>query len=117
MDVTFRLTYTLKDLSGNESSIRRQVVLLNSPYKPPIVVLHGEDPHWHEVNTEFVDPGITAYKEIGEGQEPRNLNEYVITNAYLLTINETKNPDGPIPIDPTRVNFFGPPEHGETPSM
>ena len=77
------------------------------------MVLHGEDPHWHEVNTEFVDPGITAYKEIGEGQEPRNLNEYVITNAYLLTINETKNPDGPIPIDPTRVNFFGPPEHGE----
>ena len=84
LDVTFRLTYTLKDLSGNESSIRRQVVLLNSPYKLPIVVLHGEDPHWHEVNTEFVDPGITAYKEIGEGQEPRNLNEYVYYQCIFV---------------------------------
>ena len=114
LDVTFRLTYELTDLSGNVSSIQRQIVLLNSPFKLPIIVMHGEDPHWHEVNTEFVDPGVTAYKEIGEGLEPRNLNEYVTTNAYLVDASGLKSPDLPSPIDPTVVNYYGPPYQGDT---
>ena len=76
--------------------------------------MHGEDPHWHEVNTEFVDPGVTAYKEIGEGLEPINLNEYVTTNAYLVDSSGLKSPDLPSPIDPTVVNYYGPPYQGDT---
>ena len=114
LDVTFRLTYELADISGNLSTINRQIVLLNSPFKLPIIVMHGEDPHWHEVNTEFVDPGVTAYKEIGEGLEPRNLNEYVTTNAYLVNASGLKTPDFPTAIDPTIVNYYGPPYQGDT---
>mgnify|MGYP001243425166 CR=1 FL=1 len=114
LDVTFRLTYELADISGNISSIQRQIILLNSPFKLPVLVMHGEDPHWHEVNTEFVDPGVTAYKEMGEGLEPRNLNEYVTTNAYLLDFVGLKSPDYPSPIDPTVVNYYGPPYQGDS---
>ena len=57
LDVTFRLTYKFTDRAGNTGEKKRQIVLLNSPIKTPKLVLHGEDPLWHEVNTEFADPG------------------------------------------------------------
>ena len=114
LDVTFRVTYELTDISGNISSIQRQFVLLNTPYPKPFLVLHGENPYVHEVNTEFVDPGVTAYKELGAGLEPRNLNQYVTTNAYLVTVDGSKSPDYPSVIDPTVVNYYGPPYQGET---
>ena len=79
---TFRMKYSLADLSGNESHIYREIVLLNSPFKTPRLVLHGADPHYHEVNTEFIDPGVTAYKDMGIGVEPRNLSDLVTSNAY-----------------------------------
>ena len=107
LDVTFRLTYTLKDFLKTKSlPLQRDVVLLNSPKQTPILVEHGDNPHLHEVNTEFVDPGVTAYKEIGEGQEPRNLNEYVIINPFLLTVTESNDSREINPIDPTEVNFL-----------
>ena len=79
---TFRMKYSLSDLSGNESYIYREIVLLNSPFKTPRLVLHGSDPYYHEVNTEFIDPGVTAYKDMGIGVEPRNLSDLVTSIAY-----------------------------------
>jgi hypothetical protein len=79
---TFRMKYSLSDLSGNESHIYREIVLLNSPFKTPRLVLHGSDPYYHEVNTEFIDPGVTAYKDMGIGVEPLNLSDLVTSIAY-----------------------------------
>ena len=62
---TFRLKYVIADLYGNKSDVSRQIILLNSPVKTPKLVLHGDNPYYHEVNTQFVDPGVTAYKENG----------------------------------------------------
>ena len=79
---TFRLKYTVADLAGNQSHIYRQIILLNSPFKTPKMVLHGDNPYYHEVNTEFIDPGVTAYKDMGIGVEPKNLNHLVSSMAY-----------------------------------
>jgi len=79
---TFRLKYVIADLYGNKSDVSRQIILLNSPVKTPKLVLHGDNPYYHEVNTQFVDPGVTAYKEMGIGVEPLNLNHLVTSNAY-----------------------------------
>ena len=80
--VTFRLKYVIADLSGNQAHLFRQIVLLNSPFKTPKLVLHGDDPYYHEVNTKFTDPGVTAYKDMGIGVEPINLNHLVSAIAY-----------------------------------
>ena len=84
LHATFRLTYTVQDVVGNESSIQRQLVLINSPFPEPRMVMHGDRVMYHEVNTEFLDPGVTVYKELGSGLEPINLSEYLTINAFLV---------------------------------
>ena len=51
LHATFRLTYTVQDVVGNESSIQRQLVLINSPFPEPRMVMHGDRVMYHEVNT------------------------------------------------------------------
>ena len=90
---TYRLKYTVTDLAGNKSEVFRQVVLLNSKFKTPTLVLIGSDPLYHEVNDFsnqdvngkffFPDPGVTAYKEMGNGLAPLNLNQNVVVTSYL----------------------------------
>ena len=63
VNATFRLQYKISDLAGNTSEISRQIVLINSPFKTPTMVMHGDNPLYHEVNTSFSDPGVTAYKD------------------------------------------------------
>ena len=109
LHATFRLTYTVHDVVGNESSIQRQLVLINSPFPEPRMVMHGDNIMYHEVNTEFVDPGVTAYKELGSGLEPINLNEYMTINAFL--VNDALGIKEPTVVDPSKVNYFGPPHH------
>jgi hypothetical protein len=82
VNATFRFKYLLKDRAGNQSEVFRQVVLLNSPFSGPTMIMHGENPLYHEVNTDFVDPGITAYKDLGTGVAPINLNDKVSAIAY-----------------------------------
>ena len=77
LNATFRLRYQITDLAGNLSEIFRQLVLINSPFKTPTMVMHGENPLFHEVNTAFSDPGVTAYKDMGTGVSPINLNNKV----------------------------------------
>ena len=83
VNATFRLKYQVSDLAGNLSEVFRQIVLINSPFKTPTMVLHGENPLYHEVNTAFSDPGVTAYKDMGTGVSPINLNNKVSALAYL----------------------------------
>lgn len=111
LHATFRLTYSVQDVVGNESSIQRELVLINSPFPEPRMVMHGSDLVFHEVNTEFIDPGVTAFKELGSGLEPISLNEYMTINAFLV------NNDGfkiPTVIDPSLVNYYGPPHHDKS---
>ena len=83
VNATFRLQYKISDLAGNTSEISRQIVLINSPFKTPTMVMHGDNPLYHEVNTSFSDPGVTAYKDMGSGVSPINLNSKVSALAYL----------------------------------
>lgn len=83
VNATFRLKYQVSDLAGNSAEILRQIVLINSPFKTPTMILHGENPLYHEVNTAFSDPGVTAYKDMGKGVSPINLNSRVSALAYL----------------------------------
>ena len=83
VNATFRLRYQITDLAGNISEVFRQIVLINSPFKTPTMVLHGDNPLYHEVNTSFSDPGVTAYKDMGSGVSPINLNNKVSALAYL----------------------------------
>ncbi len=83
VNATFRLKYQITDLAGNRSEIFRQLVLINSPFKTPTMVMHGKNPLYHEVNTAFSDPGVTAYKDMGTGVSPINLNNKVSALAYL----------------------------------
>lgn len=108
LHATFRLTYSVKDVVGNESSIQRELVLINSPFPEPRMVMHGNSLIFHEVNTEFVDPGVTAYKELGSGLEPISLNEYMTINAFLVNDQGVKVPTV---IDPSNVNYYGSPHH------
>ena len=82
VNATFRFKYSLKDKAGNQSEVFRQVVLLNSPFSGPTMIMHGDNPLYHEVNTAFVDPGITAYKDLGTGVAPISLNDKVSAVAY-----------------------------------
>jgi len=82
VNATFRFKYLLKDRAGNQSEVFRQVVLLNSPFSTPTMIMHGDNPLYHEVNTDFVDPGVTAYKDLGTGVAPINLNDKVSAVAY-----------------------------------
>ena len=82
VNATFRFKYSLKDKAGNQSEVYRQIVLLNSPFNTPTMVMHGDNPLYHEVNTPFVDPGVTAYKDMGTGIAPINLNDKVGAVAY-----------------------------------
>ena len=82
VNASFRFKYLLKDKAGNQSEATRQVILLNSPFDVPTIIMHGENPFYHEVNTGFVDPGITAYKDMGSGVAPINLNDKVSAVAY-----------------------------------
>ena len=92
LHATFRLTYSVQDVVGNESSIQRELVLINSPFPEPRMIMHGENIIYHEVNTEFVDPGVTAYKELGSGLKPISLNEYMTINSYLVNDQDFKEP-------------------------
>jgi len=83
VNATFRLQYKISDLAGNISEVSRQIVLINSPFKTPTMVMHGDNPLYHEVNTSFSDPGVTAYKDMGSGISPINLNSKVSALAYL----------------------------------
>ena len=56
----------------------------------------------------MVDPGVTAYKELGSGLEPISLNEYMTINAFLVNDQGVKEPTV---VDPSFVNFYGPPHH------
>ena len=44
VNTTYRLKYTVSDLAGNKSEVFRQVVLLNSKFKTPTLLLIGSDP-------------------------------------------------------------------------
>ena len=94
---TYRLKYVVSDLAGNKSDVYRQFVLLNSPFKNPTMILHGDNPLIHEVNTEFSDPGVTAYKDMGTGLAPLNLNDRVNALSYLGGVLKS--------IDQTTVNY------------
>jgi hypothetical protein len=100
VNATFRFKYSLKDRAGNQSEVFRQVVLLNSPFSTPTIIMHGENPLYHEVNTAFVDPGVTAYKDMGSGVAPINLNDKVSAVAY-----SDVNPTAPFVIDSSVVNY------------
>ncbi len=108
LHATFRLTYSVQDVVGNESSIQRELVLINSPFPEPRMIMHGDRIMYHEVGTEFVDPGVTAYKELGSGLEPISLNEYMTINAFFVNDQGLKEPTV---IDPSFVNYYGPPHH------
>ena len=108
LHATFRLTYSVQDVVGNESSIQRELVLINSPFPEPRMIMHGDSVIYHEVGTEFIDPGVTAYKELGSGLEPISLNEYMTINAFLVNDQGAKEPTV---IDASFVNFYGAPHH------
>ena len=108
LHATFRLTYSVQDVVGNKSSIQRILVLINSPFPEPRMIMHGDSVMYHEVKTEFVDPGVTAYKELGSGLKPIGLNEYMTINAYLVNDQGIKEPTV---VDTTLVNYYGPPHH------
>ena len=72
------------------------------------MIMHGDRIMYHEVGTEFVDPGVTAYKELGSGLEPISLNEYMTINAFFVNDQGLKEPTV---IDPSFVNYYGPPHH------
>jgi hypothetical protein len=99
VNATFRFKYSLKDKAGNQSDMFRQVVLLNSPFSTPTIVMHGDNPLYHEVNTVFVDPGVTAYKDMGTGVAPINLNAQVSSIAYFADSSIATV------IDPSVVNY------------
>jgi hypothetical protein len=92
LHATFRLTYSVQDVVGNKSSIQRELVLINSPFPEPRMIMHGDSIMYHEVGTEFVDPGVTAYKELGSGLEPISLNEYMTINAFFVNDQGLKEP-------------------------
>nr|ADI21860.1 hypothetical protein [uncultured verrucomicrobium HF0130_25O04] len=82
VNASFRFKYLVTDKAGNQSEATRQVVLLNSPFNTPTIIMHGDNPLYHEVNNGFVDPGITAYKDMGPGIAPINLNDKVSAIAF-----------------------------------
>jgi hypothetical protein len=100
VNATFRFKYLLKDRAGNQSEVFRQVVLLNSPFRTPTMIMHGDNPLYHEVNTHFVDPGVTAYKDLGTGVAPINLNDKVSSVAYSAA-----DPSVASVIDSSVVNY------------
>ena len=104
---TYRLKYIVTDLAGNKSEVFRQVALLNSKFKAPTILLNGVDPLYHEVNDFsnqdvngkffFPDPGVTAYKVLGNGLGLQNLNDRVTVISYLGSTIQN--------IDVTTVNY------------
>ena len=54
---TYTLTYTVMDMAGNSSSIDRSVVVFDST--APAITLNVDDTLYVEVNTSFIDPGIS----------------------------------------------------------
>lgn len=137
--VTHRLTYTVKDVAGNPNdssvlpdpdhkfaaadlndpsdTVQRDVVLINSPVQTPELHRIGDEILYHEVNTPFEDPGVRAYKYIGEigdegdsAIERIDLREYIETTAYLINSNGEKKKTF---VDPTKVNYHNDPEQGK----
>ena len=102
LHILFRMLLEM-NLQYNDS-----LVLINSPFPEPRMIMHGDNILYHEVNTEFVDPGVTAYKELGSGLEPISLNEYMTINAFLVNDQGIKEPTV---VDPSFVNYYGPPHH------
>lgn len=82
VNATFRLKYEIRDNAGNISQSYRQVVLLNSPFKFPTITLNGESPHYHEVNTDFLDEGVFARKKMGPGVNDIDLTDKVSFRVF-----------------------------------
>ena len=61
----YTLTYIAKDLSGNESEVKRIVTVL-ADTTPPEVTLNGENPLYVVLGSDFIDPGITATDNSGK---------------------------------------------------
>ncbi len=91
---TYQIRYYLEDPSGNIGEASREIILINSPFKYPTIIMHGDNPLYHEVNTDFLDPGVTAFKDLGGGLQPRNLSEFVTSSVLkgdqLTSLNFTK---------------------------
>ncbi|SVD35619.1 uncharacterized protein METZ01_LOCUS388473, partial [marine metagenome] len=57
----YTLTYTVSDLSSNEATITRKVVVVDeADSTPPVVTLLGEETITIEAGTPFEDPGVRA---------------------------------------------------------
>lgn len=54
----YTATYTVTDNSGNQSSATRTITI--SDTTKPVITLTGDDPHYHFVGDNFVDPGVAA---------------------------------------------------------
>jgi hypothetical protein len=98
VNATFRLKYEVQDNAGNISQIYRQVTLLNSPFKFPTITLNGDSPHYHEVNTDFLDEGVFARKKMGSG-----VNDIDLTNQVSFQVFQGGSPIDTL--DATLVNY------------
>ena len=82
VNASFRFKYLLKDKAGNQSEATRQVMLLNSPFDAPTIIMHGENPFYHEVNTGSLTWASRPTRIWDAGVAPINLNDKVSAVAY-----------------------------------
>jgi len=85
MPGTYTRTYTATDSSGNTSSKIRTITVSNN--EDPIITLSGANPFILNVNTNYIEPGVTASDALGtiiSVSSSNNINSSII-NDYTVT--------------------------------
>ena len=82
-------TYSATDDSGNNSSITRTVIVQNTEL--PVIVLTGDNPYSLPLNTDFIEPGVSATDALGNTlsvSSSNNINKTIL-GSYSVTYTAT----------------------------
>ena len=113
---TYTITYTATDISGNQSSATRTVIVTDQPdNNPPVITLNGEENSQAEAAEPYVDLGATAVDDrdgdvtaklsIANAVNPYELGTYEVTfsvtdaagnEGVAKRIVEVKDTKGPV---------------------
>lgn len=82
----YTLTYTAKDMSGNESQVRRVVTVL-ADTTPPVVTMNGDNPMYVTLRSNYTDPGISATDNSGKPVRISKINTVNVNRegTYVIT--------------------------------
>ena len=113
---TYTITYTATDISGNQASATRTVIVTDQPdNNPPVITLNGEENSQAEAAEPYVDLGATAVDDrdgdvtaklsIANAVNPYELGTYEVTfsvtdaagnEGVAKRIVEVKDTKGPV---------------------